>query len=421
MNAIQPIRRVEDIEPVQQNTPESKLGSKSDTGPEGKAEEIRRPAPVRKRRRWPWLVLVLLAAGGALAAYAYRDALWPQAAAPAAPAAPAELIMRLSPLEIATVAPVTLRETVKVSGSLAPVRQTTVTSQIAGRIEAIDIQPGQAVTGGEVIARLDTADVETRIAQQEAAIAATQAQLDFAERQLLSTQSLAEKGLASPSALENAQSNVNGLRANIAAQQAQLAGIRLSLDYAVIRAPFDGVVSVRNVEPGQTVGAGSAVASVVDLTSMEARMLAPLSAAGALAVGQSAELTVEGLPGRVLEADISRINPVALEGTRSIQIYLALDPTDAVLRGGMFVTGTVVLEEKAGAVTAPAGALRKDHEGDFVLTVADGRLVRTPVTPGRAWNNGRVVEIESGLDLGQAFVSAPLPELQPGMAVKVEG
>jgi membrane fusion protein (multidrug efflux system) len=377
-----------------------------------------RPAQGAKRgRRWPWVILLLvLAAAGA--GYAYRDRLIPQEAAPIA-AAPAEVVMRLNRLEVMTLAPAVLQETVKVSGSLAPAQQTTVTSQIAGRIEAIGVRPGDAVEAGSVIARLDTADLQTRIAQQEAAIAATQAQLDLANRQLESTKSLADKGLASPSALESAQSNANAMSANLAAQQAQLAGIRLSLDNAVITAPFAGIIAARNVEPGQTIGAGSVVASLVDLSTMEARVLAPLSAAAALRLGQEAQLSVEGFRGRAFDGDISRISPVAVDNTRSIQLYLSLDNEDGLLRGGMFVTGAIVLDSQADAVAVPAAALRRDADGDYLLSVQDGRLVRSPVTPGRSWHDGRLVEVDRSL-AGTVIVSAPLPTLQAGMPVTVE-
>lgn len=376
------------------------------------------PAP-RRKRRWPWVVLILLA-GAAAGTYAYRDRLMP-APAPAPEAdAPVEVVMRLSALEVAKVEPARLRETVRVSGSLSPAHQAALTAQVGGRVETISVRPGESVAEGQVIAELDTASTRTQIAQQEAAIAATQAQLDLALRQLESTQSLADKGLASPSALESAQSNVTALQANLAAQQAQLAGIRLSLEYATIRAPISGIVSARNVDPGQTVGAGTTVATIVDLSEMEARVLAPLSAASALAVGKVAELSVEGIAGRLFEAEISRMNPVAVEGTRSIPIYLSLDNEDAVLRGGMFVSGAVILTEKPDAIAVPAGALRKDGEGDFVLAVEDGRLARKPVTLGQSWNNGRVIEV-TGLAGGETIVSSPLPELAAGMAVEVEG
>jgi RND family efflux transporter MFP subunit len=376
-------------------------------------------AKPRRRRRWPWVLLLLLA-GAAAGAYAYRDQLMPAPAPAPEAAAPAEIVMRLSALEVAKVEPARLRQTVRVSGSLSPSRQAALTAQIGGRVESITVRPGEAVTEGQVVAELDTANTRTQIAQQEAAIAATQAQLDLALKQLESTQSLADKGLASPSALESAQSNVTALRANLAAQQAQLAGIRLSLDYATIRAPISGIVSARNVDPGQTVGAGTTVATIVDLSEMEARVLAPLSAASALAVGQVAELSVEGIAGRLFEAEISRMNPVAVEGTRSIPIYLSLDNADTVLRGGMFVSGAVILTEKPDAIAVPAGALRKDGTGDFVLAVEDGRLVRKAVVPGKAWNNGRLVEV-TGLAGDETIVSAPLPELQAGMAVALEG
>ncbi len=399
MNA--PIRpSLQEAQPLPTNVNAPKLGT----------------APVRRRRRWPWLLLVLIAAG--VGAYVYQTRFAAEEAVVEAPP-PAEITMRLGKVEVTTVQPATLRETVRVTGALAPARQSAIAAQVAGRVETIDVRPGQSVRQGEVVASLDTADTELRIAQQQAAIAATQAQLSLAERQLASTQSLADKGLASPSALESAQSNVEALKANIAAQEAQLEGIRLTLDYATITAPFSGTISARNVDPGQAVGAGTAIASIVDLNEMEARALAPLGTAAALKVGQSAELTVEGFRDRPFQAEISRINPVAAEGTRSIQIYLKIANSDGALRGGMFLSGHVIVASRDNAMAVPVGALRSDGDGDFLLAVEAGRLVRKPVIRGTAWSGGRLVEV-SGIEAGTMILAVPLPELQPGMAVQLE-
>lgn len=374
-------------------------------------------APAR-RRRWPWALLVLAAAAAGGYAYQTRFAADPVTAPEAAPA---EIVMRLSPLEVSSVAATRLRETVRVSGSLAPGRQATLTAQTGGRVETISVQPGEAVAQGAVIAQIDTAGILTQIAQQQAAIAATQAQLDLAERQLASNRSLAERGIAATLTLESAQSSANALRANLAAQEAELDGIRLSLDHATIRAPFSGIVSARSVDPGQTVGAGATVATMVDLTEIEARVLAPLSAAALLAVGQPAELAVEGFRDRLFEAEVSRISPVAAEGTRAIPIYLAMANADTTLRGGMFVAGDLIVSARADAIALPAGALRRDEGGDYVLGIADGRLMRRPVILGPEWNDGRLIEIAEGLAAGDTIVVAPLAELQPGMAVEIEG
>ena len=224
-----------------------------------------------------------------------------------------------------------------------------------------------------------------------------------------------------PQALESAQSNVTALQANLAAQQAQLAGIRLSLEYATIRAPISGIVSARNVDPGQTVGAGTTVATIVDLSEMEARVLAPLSAASALAVGKVAELSVEGIAGRLFEAEISRMNPVAVEGTRSIPIYITVPNADRSLKGGMFAQGELVLTSTQPVLSVATRAVHDDAGAKYVYTLHEGKIARTPVALGAALEGSAYVEVRDGLSAGDRVIVANLGQLKPGATAVVRG
>lgn len=372
----------------------------------------------RRRRRWPWVLLILaLGVGG----YVYYQGQQAVPEVEAAPAEPVERIMRLSGFDVATVSPQTLQETIRISGSLVPGRQVVLTSQVGGKVLTIDVQTGDAVAEGDVIATLDTQDLLIQIDQQRNAIAATQAQLDLARMQLNSATTLAEREIGSRASLESAQSNFDAISANLAAQEGQLRSIELTLEKATITAPFSGIVAARNVETQQTVGAGTAVVTLVDISRMELQAVAPISSADALAPGQAVSVTIEGLRGRTEMAEVHRISPVAIEGTRSIPVYITLDNASGVLRGGMFATGNVIVALREDAIAVPSTAIRRDAEGPHVLVIADGRLERRAVEVVETWNGGRITELGSGLAEGELFVSARLEELQPGMAVSVAG
>src|SRR5690606_34678525 len=137
------------------------------------------------------------------------------------------------------------------------------------------------------------------------------------------------------------------------------------------------------------------------------------------ATGQEVAVTVEGFPDRTFGGTVSGVSPVAIEGTRSIPIFVTLENEDNLLRGGMFATGQIVVEASEDAIAVPTPALREDDEGVHVLVIAGDRLERRAVETGPTWNNGNLTEIISGLEPGDRIVSAALPELRPGDLIEL--
>ena len=381
------------------------------------AARIAAGQPPRRRARWPWLVLlVLVLAGIGYLVYQSRQA--PPAAAPAAPA-PAERVMQINPLEITTLEPQLLVQTVKVTGSLAPRSRAEVASQVSGQLLSVEVRPGDHVAAGQALAQVDVRDLQVMLNQQLANRAATQAQLDLARTQLNTASTLAQRGLTPQSSLEEAQSNVAALESQVAALDAGVVTAQRALENATVRSPIAGTVSSRAVEPGQAVQPGTALFSIVDLSVMDVQASAPLSATALLKPGQRVDVAVEGIPGQVFEGRVDRINPVAIENTRSISVYVSLENPDNLFRGGMFATGQIVVAEAPGAIALPAAAIREDAEGDYVLKIADGKALRQAVETGGTWNNGNLVQITAGLAAGDVVVTARLEELQANAAVAI--
>mgnify|MGYP001291940543 CR=1 FL=1 len=379
-------------------------------------------AGLTRRRRWPWvlLVLVILAALGAAAFFMMGQGQQP---APEAPAEeqPAETptVMQLRQDEVLTIEPQRLENLVRITGSVTPVRQTQVSSEVNGQISDVRVRAGDAVTEGDVLVQVDVSNLELQLNQARSTAEATRAQLATAENELARTQDLISRGLAPSSGLEQAQGTVNQLRASLSALEQQVAGAENALANATVVAPLTGIVSVRAVEPGQTVAAGTPLVTVVDLSSVEVVAAAPVGTAAQIEPGQTVRISVEGLAGRTFEGRVERINPVAQEGTRTIPVYVALDNSDRLLRGGMFVTGNIVVETVEGAIAVPAAAIREDAEGPHVLKLENDTVVRQAVEPGAVWSTNRLTEIRSGLAAGDVIVSALLPQLIPGSRIQM--
>ena len=117
----------------------------------------------------------------------------------------------------------------------------------------------------------------------------------------------------------------------------------------------------------------------------------------------------------------SDYRPTTQAGSRSIPVYVEVTDRHDALRGGLFASGSVMVQEKSHALAVPAPAMRKDDQGDYVLAVENGELVRKPVGAVRTWSRGELVEVK-GLESGLTIVSASLPGLTAGQKVKlVEG
>ena len=262
---------------------------------------------------------------------------------------------------------------------------------------------------------IDATDLNLQLRQQQSALNSTEIQLNAARQTLDRVRSLAERGSTPQATLDAAISDVDGLEASLASLQSQVEQVERTL----VRAPFDGTVSRRMVEPGQVVGQGAVVMSLVDLSRLTVDAMVPLAQTASIAAGQTASLEVHGLDGAVFEAAVERINPVAEEGTRSVVVHLGLDNRDAQLRGGMFVTGRIVTESSSDAIAVPQDAVLGSEGERYVLAVVDGEVTRQPVSVEKVWDRLGLIEISDGVAAGEVVVALPLSGLEAGQNVVV--
>lgn len=377
-------------------------------------ENARRVAEgLRPRRRiMPWIVLGLIVVGG-VAFFVLRPPPAPETVAEAAP-----VVRQVLRSEITEIAPATLRQRVKVTGTLVPAQQAVVAAQAGGQVLSVAVRPGDSVKEGQVLVEIDQANLALQLAQQRATADATRAQLVSSRQQLERTEELARQGLTSPSALEQARSATAALEANMTALESAVSVAELALSNATVRAPIDGIVSDRSVEAGQTIATGTALFTLVNLREMDFQASASVNSSALVSPGQAVDVTATGLDNQTFAGEVTRVNPVAQTGTRTVPIYISIDNASGRLRGGMFATGQITVVEKTGAIAVPAQALREDAEGEFVLKLDNGTLVRQGVEAGTAWDRGALVEV-TGLNAGDVVITAPLTELSAGEAYEI--
>jgi RND family efflux transporter MFP subunit len=294
-----------------------------------------------------------------------------------------------------------LRPTVEeVVGTVRARSQATIAAITGGKIAEVKVTVGSRVRAGDVLVRITAREAAARVAQAGAVLALARLERD---RMV----ALREKEVATAAQLDQAQSQLR-------VAEATYAEARTLADHAVLRAPFDGVVTAKLAQPGDTAmpGQGLLVVEAPAVLRFEARV--PESRAQGLALGQPAAVRLDGET-REQQGTIGEIDPAADAATRTVLVKVDL-PADPALRSGRF--GRLLLTRgNAEAIVAPAGAVVRRGQLELVFVVDAGvarlRLVRT----GRAAGDG--VEIISGLEGGETLAASEAALLVDGQKVEV--
>lgn len=377
-------------------------------------------------KRWvKWAVaglIVLLIAGGVLRALAARKA---QQQALAASSATKD--MGLVELAGTDVVKAQVREVVQglpVSGSLKAVNSAVIKARVAGELQGLTVREGDVVKAGQVIARIDAAEYQSRVRQAREQAESAKAQVDVVQRQYDNNKALVDQGFISKTALDTSLANLNAAQSTYKAALAATDVAAKSLDDTVLKAPISGQVSQRLAQPGERVGIDTKIVEIVDLGRLE--LEATLSATDSMEVrvGQSAQLQIEGSR-QPVTAVVARINPSAQAGSRSVLAYLSMDNPGAAgegsappLRQGLFAQGTLGTA-RASLLSLPVSAVRTDKPAPYVQAVENGVVVHKAVELGaRGAAGGDAVVAVKGLEDGALVVRGEIGALREGTKVR---
>ncbi len=362
------------------------------------------------------LITVLSLAGvTALAGYAYyanrspgssQPAAATPAAGPGAAARPGAPAAGAAPVGVETVAVVaeTVADDVTAVGTLRSNESVVLRPEVAGRIAAIRFREGAPVKRGEILVELDAA-------VQQAEVQQAKANLALAHANFGRTADLFNRKFLSQSARDEAASQLEVARANMALAEARFERTR-------IRAPFDGVVGIRNVSVGDYVKEGDDLVNLEDLATLKVDFRLPELYLARVRRGQALEVTSDAIPGERFEATVAAIDPLINEAGRSVVMRATLPNKDGQLRPGMFARVRLILRERADVALVPEEALvPAPGNVQFVYRVVDDKAQRVAVTTGG--RHGTRVEIVDGLRPGDVVVTAGQLKLRDGAAVKV--
>jgi len=310
---------------------------------------------------------------------------------------------------------------VKLTGTLAPLQQTTVHARVNAVLDAVLVREGERVTQGQLLARQNAADVSAQLAQAEAQLASAEVELKLTEAYEQRKTRLHEQKYLSDVDLAAAQGETEVRRANLKVRQAQLEMARRGASDALITAPISGIVAQRHAEPGSNLAPGQVVMTLVNLDQLELAAAVPARDVPRIRIGDAVAFSVDGYPGETFRGTVTRINPMANGGSRTITVYARVENRDGKLRGGMFASGRVLVARAAGAqgVTIPWNAVRQLDGKPQVWVIRNNALALQALELGTRDSGSGMVEVRSGLNAGERVVLTDIGKRQPGLPVTI--
>ena len=333
------------------------------------------------------------------------------------------------------------------TGYVTARRQATVSAQITGTLVEVLIEEGDRVKKGQVLARLEDnalrASLESARANAAAAhanVAQTQAQLDQALRDANRQETLVGRGLVSRQLAEQTRTQATTYRAqlNTARRQADAADAQVgvgqvNLDYTVVRAPFDGVITDKAAQVGEIVSPLSAgggftrtgVGTIVDMDSLEIDVDVNEAYIGRVQPNMPAEAVLDAYPDWRIPAHVIAIVPAADRGKATVKVRVAIEQKDVRIVPDMGVRVSF-LERRAPVqasapkgVLVPAAAIVRRQDRDAVYVVTDGKAVRRDVRAEPA-ATGDMRLVSDGLAAGDTVIVSPPADLADGAAVRTD-
>lgn len=256
-----------------------------------------------------------------------------------------------------------------------------VIAKVDGEVRIINVEEGDSVRKGEVLAQLDGDRLRLELNESEA-------RLQKLQRDFERNRDLRDRDLISEGDFEKIQYEMEALEAAFNLS-------KLELDYTYIRAPIDGVVSERMVKLGNTITQGEALFRVTSLDPLVANLHVPERQYRKIGPGQPVGIEIDALPGQRIAAAVTRVSPTVDPDTGTFKITIEISDQQGRVKPGMFGRLSIIYDQHENALTIPRAALIEDDAGARVFVVEEGIARRRTVETGYS-ERGRV-EILSGL------------------------
>jgi RND family efflux transporter MFP subunit len=321
---------------------------------------------------------------------------------------PGDAATPIPSVEVVPVESRALDTTTHLEGELSPYESVALYARTAGFVSSVTVDRGTVVKKGQLLVQLVAPEIGAQRAEAQA--------------KLLADQSTAQR-LASAAKTPGAvsQNELDLAQAAARADEARVASIAAMEQYLTVTAPFDGVITERNVHPGALVGPQGAGGStpmlkLEQVSRLRLTVAVPENLAGAIAQGSTASFSVRAFPGTSFSGSVSRVAHSVDTRTRSMPVELDVDNADGRLASGMFADVRWRVKRDAPSLFVPAAAVVQSTERTFVVRIKNATAEQVPVQRGTS--DGELVEVFGGLSAGDVVALRGNEELRSGTRVE---
>ena len=307
-----------------------------------------------------------------------------------------------------------------VSGELYPINQTTIIAKVTAEAETVSVREGETVEKGQLLAKLNQADLVQVVKEKEAELSSAKASNQLAINTIKRYKKLLEQHFFSQNDYDVAMNQVQVTEANVKQAEAALKEAKLQVQYTNIISSLEGIVSERNIDPGMNVSVGQTLFKVINLKRLELRAVVPANQVSQVRTDQKVIFQVDGIT-QFFTGKVSRINPSTVSGTRAYYAYVDVDNVHETLKNGMFVTGDIILDERSQAIVIPYESVRHEvlHgvKNDYVYKINHEKKIEKQIVKlGLMDSASNKVQVLSGVKAGEVIMASDLNVL-PGSSV----
>ncbi len=379
----------------QQNTPQD--------------QEVKQKRTVLGRIFSPWTFVVLILAVGVYLYLEHEPAQENDQPRERPPAA----------VELAPASEITLLDTVRGVGTLRPVQRVEIKPETSGRIKAVHFQEGGLVGKDKLLFEIEEQKLLRRLSSQEAALDEARARLENLRRNYQRFSILLGQEVVSQEEYDQVKTDLESTKAQVRRLEADVEHVREEIDDTVLRAPFDGLIAERLVDPGAFVSQGETLTVMYQVDPLKISFFLPEKYFAQAELGQKVRVAVPAYPGMSFEGEVDYISPSIDESTRKFRVRADIENPDNLLRPGFFAQATQILGKQEDSLVIPEKSLVAVRDGYMVFTVdpencrAKAQMVSTGMRrPG-------LVQITEGLSRNDLVVTAGHMQLEDDSRVTI--
>lgn len=296
-----------------------------------------------------------------------------------------------------------LQDGINISGSLIPNEEVNLSFETSGKITEICFEEGTFVHKGDILARINSAPLQAQLKKLEA-------QLELNQDRLFRQQTLLEKEAVSQETFQQAQASLSTLKAEIEE-------IHAKLDQTELKAPFDGIIGLRQVSVGAYASPSTTVATLTNTDKLKIEFSVPERYAGILKNGAPLKFRVEG-ESREYTAHVYATNSIVDTNTRTFTVRGIYNNVNHELMPGRYVSVSLIARTFDDSFAVPSEAITTEMGIDKVFLYKSGRAVPVEITKGL--RTDAEVQVTSGLNLGDTVITSGIMQLRTGMAVDIK-